>query len=179
MVLWLAPTLRRTLVTNWRNGNFLIGAGAVGIATSAAMAYDEYRRDQKAATLGEVRMALTQLGQEEKRHSQDALQKPKFSDRKPAFSATIVRRVDTVAAFDGPLALTDVVVGQAVQVLVADCGPDKGYHDVRSEFGEGLYPKAYIQPDIPRDQGLVKGSPAAVGSGHSWLSGWRRPKGKT
>ena len=32
MVLWLAPTLRRTFVTNWRNGNFLIGAGALGVA---------------------------------------------------------------------------------------------------------------------------------------------------
>ena len=57
-MLWLAPTLRRTLVTNWRNGNFLIGAGALGVATSAAMAWDEHRRDQKAAALGEVRMAL-------------------------------------------------------------------------------------------------------------------------
>ena len=91
MVLWLAPTLRRTLVTNWRNGNFLIGAGALGVATSAAMAYDEHRRDQKGAALGEVRMALTQLGQEEKRKTQEALQKPKFTDRKPQFSATIVR----------------------------------------------------------------------------------------
>ena len=59
MVFWLAPTLRRTLVTHWRNGNFLIGAGALGVATSAAMAWDEHRRDQQAATLGEVRMALT------------------------------------------------------------------------------------------------------------------------
>ena len=37
MVLWLAPTLRRTLVTNWRNGNFLIGAGALGDGTKAAI----------------------------------------------------------------------------------------------------------------------------------------------
>ena len=97
MVLWLAPTLRRTLVTNWRNGNFLIGAGALGVATSAAMAWDEHRRDQKAATLGEVRMALTQLGQDEKKLRQQQETKPKFTDRKPQFSATIVRRVDTVA----------------------------------------------------------------------------------
>ena len=187
MVLWLAPTLRRTLVTNWRNGNFLIGAGALGVATSAAMAWDEHRRDQKAAALGEVRMALRELGQEEKRKTQEALQKPKFTDRKPQFSATIVRRVDTVAAFDGPLALTDVVAGQRVQVLQADCGPEKGYHEVRNASGEGLYPKAYIEPDIPRRRTTEDDSEddaPATGSrrGHSagWLAGWRRrPKDKT
>ena len=180
MVLWLAPTLRRTLVTNWRNGNFLIGAGALGVATSAAMAYDEHRRDQKAAALGEVRMALRELGQEEKRKTQEALQKPKFTDRKPQFSATIVRRVDTVAAFDGPLALTDVVAGQRVQVLEADCGPEKGYHEVRNESGEGLYPKAYIEPDIPRRRTTEDDSeddaPASSGRRSHWF-GWR--KGKT
>ena len=187
MVLWLAPTLRRTLVTNWRNGNFLIGAGALGVATSAAMAWDEHRRDQKAAALGEVRMALTQLGQDEKKLRQQQENKPKFSDRKPQFSATIVRRVDTVAAFDGPLALTDVVAGQRVQVLKADCGPEKGYHEVRNESGEGLYPKAYIEPDIPRRRTTEDDSEddaPATGSrrGHSagWLAGWRRrPKDKT
>ena len=83
-----------------------------------------------------------------------------------------MRRVDTVAAFDGPLALTDVVAGQRVQVLEADCGPEKGYHEVRNASGEGLYPKAYIEPDIPRDA-------PATGSrrGQRWW--WRRPKGKT
>ena len=143
------------------------------------MAYDEHRRDQKAAALGEVRMALRELGQEEKRKTQEALQKPKFTDRKPQFSATIVRRVDTVAAFDGPLALTDVVAGQRVQVLQADCGPEKGYHEVRNESGEGLYPKAYIEPDIPRRRTTEDDSEddaPATGSrrGH-WLS-WRRRK---
>ena len=205
MVLWLAPTLRRTLVTNWRNGNFLIGAGALGVATSAAMAWDEHRRDQKAAALGEVRMALTQLGQDEKKLRQQQENKPKFSDRKPQFSATIVRRVetcvestsvsgapdnsslshffstqvDTVAAFDGPLALTDVVAGQRVQVLEADCGPEKGYHEVRNESGEGLYPKAYIEPDIPRRRTTEDDSeddaPATSSRRGHWLS-WRRRK---
>ena len=178
MVLWLAPTLRRTLVTNWRNGNFLIGAGALGVATSAAMAWDEHRRDQKAADLGEVRMALRELGQEEKRKTQEALQKPKFTDRKPQFSATIVRRVDTVAAFDGPLALTDVVAGQRVQVLQADCGPEKGYHEVRNASGEGLYPKAYIEPDIPRRRTTEDDSEDDVpATRRSHWFGWR--KGKT
>jgi hypothetical protein len=205
MVLWLAPTLRRTLVTNWRNGNFLIGAGALGVATSAAMAWDEHRRDQKAAALGEVRMALTQLGQDEKKLRQQQETKPKFTDRKPQFSATIVRRVetcvestsvsgapdnsslshffstqvDTVAAFDGPLALTDVVAGQRVQVLEADCGPEKGYHEVRNESGEGLYPKAYIEPDIPRRRTTEDDSeddaPATSSRRGHWLS-WRRRK---
>ena len=178
MVLWLAPTLRRTLVTNWRNGNFLIGAGAVGIATSAAMAYDEYRRDQKAAALGEVRMALTQLGQEEKRNTQEALQKPKFTERKAQFSATIVRRVDTVAAFDGPLALTDVVVGQAVQVLEADCGPDKGYHDVRSEFGErGPLPGGVHRAGHPEGPGARKGLAGGGGLGAQLALGLAEAKG--
>ena len=149
------------------------------LVTSAAMAYDEHRRDQKAAALGEVRMALTQLGQDEKKLRQQQENKPKFSDRKPQFSATIVRRVDTVAAFDGPLALTDVVAGQRVQVLQADCGPEKGYHEVRNASGEGLYPKAYIEPDIPRRRTTEDDSeddaPATTSRRSHWLS-WRRRK---
>ena len=90
-------------------------------------------------------------------------------------------QVATVAAFDGPLALTDVVAGQKVQVLEADCGPEKGYHEVRNESGEGLYPKAYIEPDIPRrrtTEGDSEEDSPAAGSrrGHRW---WWRPKGKT
>ena len=88
--------------------------------------------------------------------------------------------MDTVAAFDGPLALTDVVAGQRVQVLEADCGPEKGYHDVRNESGEGLYPKAYIEPDIPRrrttEDDSEDVSPANSGRRSHWFSRWRRPK---
>ena len=65
------------------------------------------------------------------------------------------------ACFDGPLALRDAAVGQAVQVLESDVGPDQGYHDVRNEFGEGLYPKAYIKADIPRDDGVRRDAAAA------------------
>ena len=48
------------------------------------------------------------------------------------------------AGFDGPDALADVVVGQKVWVLEADCGPDQGYHRCRNQSGEGLYPRAFI-----------------------------------
>ena len=82
------------------------------------------------------------------------------------------------AAFDGPLALERAAVGQAVQVLEADCGPDAGYHECRNEFGEGLYPKAYVQADIPRDVPEVPGRAHGQAHGQAapapkpWTRSW-------
>lgn len=129
---------------------YLCFGAAAGIA-GGVMAYGEWQADRKAAALGEIRLQIRALDRDQKAALAAKKAGAKFSERPVLFAATIKRRVHAAACFDGPLALDQAAVGQAVGILDADCGPDGGYHDCRNEFGEGLYPKAYIAPDIPRD----------------------------
>mmetsp|Transcript_7738 Transcript_7738/g.24348 ORF Transcript_7738/g.24348 Transcript_7738/m.24348 type:complete len:168 (+) Transcript_7738:196-699(+) len=164
MVGWLytgARSARRMLKNGHDSGSLYIGAGAVTLAFGGLMALDEYRSEKRMEALHAIRFQIKELTREQEAAREARKNAAKFTERAPEWSATITRRVHASACFDGPLALRDAAVGQAVQVLESDVGPDQGYHDVRNEFGEGLYPKAYIKADIPRDDGVRRDAAAA------------------
>ena len=131
-------------------GNLYIGLGSVGFVASGAMAYGEWRDSQKLDAMREMRAQILELKAAQDKQYAEKKAGAKFSSAKPLYSATINRRVHAEIGFDGPLALARVKVGQAVEVLEADIGPEGGYHQCRNEFGEGLYPKAYVTPDDPK-----------------------------
>lgn len=158
---------RQAVARAHASGSLYIGFGVVAGAAGGVLAYDDWRAAHRAEALAEVRLRLRALDADQKRALAARKAGAKFSDRPVLFTATIRRRVHAAACFDGPLALDQVSLGQAVGVLEADCGPEGGYHDCRNEFGEGYYPKAYVVPDIPRDD-----APPAADAG----AGAGRPK---
>jgi hypothetical protein len=145
--MFVATRLRRAVRAAHDSGNLYVGLGAAGLVASGGLAYREWREDQRLEAMREIRAQIRDLKKDQDEKLRAKREGARFSDRKVLFTATINRRVHAAIGFDGPLALTQVTAGQPVAVLEVDIGPEGGYHECRNEFGEGLYPKAYITPD--------------------------------
>ena len=126
------------------SGSLYIGVGALGLAGCALWSARDRARDAEAAALAAVRSDVEALRRAEIAKKEERRRTVVFSDKQPRFRATVARRVHPNLHFDGPLALTEVTVGQTVHVLEEDTGPSEGYHLCRNDFGEGLYPKAFL-----------------------------------
>ena len=148
--MFVATRLRRAVRAAHDSGNLYVGLGAAGLVASGGLAYREWREDQRLEAMREIRAQIRDLKKDQDEKLRAKREGARFSDRKVLFTATINRRVHAAIGFDGPLALTQVTAGQPVAVLEVDIGPEGGYHECRNEFGEGLYPKAYVTPDDPK-----------------------------
>jgi hypothetical protein len=135
----LGSTVRRS----YDNGNLFFGIAAMSLAGGAATYWRDQKQEAEASKLGALRFDMNSLAsqQEEARNA-----RAKALPTDPAlFQARVMRRVIGTWAFDGPTALTVVGVGDVVDVLEEDTGPDKSYHRCRGKTQAGLYPKHFLE----------------------------------
>lgn len=134
----------RRLIQLHENGTLYFGLAGFGAVTYAALTLREQHLAAEARIKQELIMEIQKLRQDQDRVLKERHAKATFSDAVPLFAAQVTRRVHPSVGFDGPLALYNVHVGDTVQVIERDIGPESAYHMCRNDFGEGLYPKAYL-----------------------------------
>ena len=125
------------------NGNLFFAIGALGVAGGAMTFMAEQNEQQNADELQSLRGDMNRLMAAQDHERQ--LRKDTLPTDPAKFQATVTRRVIGQWAFDGPIALTAVKVGDVVDVLETDTGPDKSYYRCRAESQAGLYPKHFLE----------------------------------
>ena len=129
----------------WADGRPLMAAGVAGAAVSAVVMYQE---ELHFGRVQEVRddMVAEQAGRAREEKSED----PNRITKAPVLYEA---RVKTALgnAFDGPIALRELIKGEKVSVLEEDAGPDQTYFKCRSYQDdakpkmEGLYPSKLLE----------------------------------
>ncbi|KAJ8604158.1 hypothetical protein CTAYLR_008581 [Chrysophaeum taylorii] len=132
------------LVRWHRNGTLLFATGGIGLAACGALYLRDREYDRDTRYYQQLNIDLERLRQDQEKRLKERREKATFSDARPLFAATVERRVHPSVGFDGPVALTNVHVGDTVWIIEQDVGPESAYHMCRNDFGEGLYPKAYL-----------------------------------
>jgi hypothetical protein len=140
------------LKRSWANGSALIAGGGL-LATATGVSLFVAERDDETTMRREVRHEAPTLGGDYP-HGSSASDGVPLSPSNDVTSAPVMYQA-TVSkalgdAFDGPVALRDLSVGQVVGVLEEGLGPQKRYHRARS-FGaddkplmEGWYPQEFL-----------------------------------
>ena len=142
---------------SYENGNLFFGVAAVSLAAGGVAYYHEKAATAEAVQLGMLRRDMNALAvqQDERRR-----ERTKALPTDPAlFQARVTRRVVGTWAFNGPLALTAVGVGDVVDVIEESVGPDSSYHRCRAKTQAGLYPIHFLErvgndgAPLPTDHG--------------------------
>jgi hypothetical protein len=124
-------------INNTSHRWFQAGAVLIGLAVleQGWHSYQEY------ATRQEFQSTLTHMQQEANAYSER--QRDPHAAQLPTLFSCRVSQVEP--SLNGTLMLQDVQVGDVVQVVTADVGPDQAYHLCRSSTSVGWYPREFLE----------------------------------
>ena len=132
----------RALVHSQRTGDLYIGAAAAGLVAYVGLTWNEAQAANAEKEKRALWRDLDKLRRDQERELKE--RKLNFTEVPALYAAKVGTLVGGNVGFDGPQALPDVALGESVDVLEENCGPEKAYHRCRSTNGEGLYLAAYL-----------------------------------